>query len=329
MKRILLVITVIILVCQSITAQNDSLTIMFYNVENFFDCKDDSLKDDSEFLPESPRAWHYGRFKDKAANISRVIINSGKGDIPAIVGLCEVENSYVMDYLTRYSPLKQLGYRYVITESPDERGIDVAMMYQREQFRIVSTNFKRFDTVTAGHRPTRDMLHCCGSLYTGDTIDIMIVHLPSRRNGNAKAEKSRIMIMNEIRHYADSIKNKRKNTSIIIMGDFNTNLEDNNLKSIFNNDSYSLLSMDYEKRTDIGSYKYQGIWQTLDHIITDKDTFEGRIKTKCGKMEIVSDDYLLLEDRKFMGQKPFRTYNGFRYEGGFSDHLPIKSTIYY
>lgn len=302
---------------------------MFYNTENFFDCKDDSLKDDNEFLPESMRAWHYGRFKQKAANISKAIINSGGGAIPAIVGLAEVENNYVMDYLTKYSPLKQLGYRYVMTNSPDERGIDVAFMYQREQFRLISNTTRQFDTASFRYKPTRDMLHCCGCLYTEDTIDFIVVHLPSKRGGDPNSEKARYMIMNKIKEYTDSIAKIRRNSNIVIMGDFNTSPDNKTLNLLFNTGNYVLLSSEFTGKTNLGSYKYKGIWQTIDHIIINKTMFDCYKNIRCRTMEIVADDYMLQKDEKFMGKKPFRTYNGFKYIGGFSDHLPIKAVIYY
>ena len=205
MHRLLIATLLLIAATARCQAACDSLMVMFYNVENLFDCQDDSLKDDDEFLPTAIRHWHVGRFKRKMADISRVIVNSGRGTIPAIVGLCEVENEYVMRYLTRYSPLKQLGYRHVMTDSPDERGIDVAIIYQRERFKPVATRSVRVDVAPAGASPTRDLLHCCGLVATGDTLDIIACHLPSRRGGSATAAKARRMVLDLLTAaYADS-----------------------------------------------------------------------------------------------------------------------------
>lgn len=307
----------------------DSLLVMFYNVENFFDCRHDSTKDDREFLPESIRRWHVGRFKKKAANISKVVVNSGNGTIPAVIGLAEVENSYVMDYLTRYSPLKQLGYRYVMTDSPDERGIDVALIYQREQFKLLSSHTERFDTQSVGHGPTRDMLHCSGMLFSGDTLDFIVLHLPSRRGGSLSAVKARDMVMDRASSYADSIRQHRENPNIVIMGDFNTYPDDETLNGFFNNGCYSLLTSVFAGRTDTGTYKYQGIWQTLDHISVNNEMLKTDAALRAGEINIVDDDYLLEPDKKFHGLKPFRTYYGMKYIGGFSDHLPLRLMIYY
>lgn len=310
-------------------ASNDSLVVLFYNTENFFDCRDDSLKDDSEFLPTSLRAWHVGRFKHKAANVARVIVNSGRGDIPALVGLCEVENDYVVRYLTRYSPLKQLGYRYVMTESPDSRGIDVALLYQREMFRLLESVSIRFDTESVGHTPTRDALHCSGRLFTGDTLDVIVCHLPSRRNNSVQADKARRLVMDRIEKYADSLVMGRLKPSVLIMGDFNTPADDELLAEHFNNGKFHLLTSVYCGRSDFGSYKYQGIWQTIDHFVVNGRLFSADGLPESGTADIVDDDYLLIDDERFMGKKPFRTYNGMRYQGGYSDHLPLRTVIYY
>ena len=99
--------------------------VMEYNVENLFDCRHDSLKQDTEFLPGSVRNWTYRRFQDKVNKIGKVILAAGKEQVPDLVGLCEVENDYCLKSLTRYSPLREVGYKYVMTSSPDVRGIDV------------------------------------------------------------------------------------------------------------------------------------------------------------------------------------------------------------
>ena len=115
----------------------ESFRVMFYNVENLFDTKDDSLKNDNEFLPDAMRRWNYYRYRDKVNSIAKVIIASGNEYVPDLVGLCEVENDTCLRDLVRYSPLREADYRYVMTNSPDERGIDVALLYQRGTFKII------------------------------------------------------------------------------------------------------------------------------------------------------------------------------------------------
>ncbi len=308
-------------------AQNDSLVLMAYNVENLFDCLDDSLKNDDEFLPNSIRAWHPGRLNQKMSNLSRAIINSGKGCVPAIVALCEVENDRIMRHLTAYSPLKQLGYRYVITDSQDQRGINVAIIYQRDKFKLISSSHIRPDVSPAGAAPTRDMLHCSGIVATGDTLDVIACHLPSRRTTVRQSEKARQIVLRRLRQYADSLHAERHSPNIVMMGDFNMEANDKNLAKTFNDGKYEILTAHYADSTDAGSYKYRGMWQTFDHIIVNSAMAQGNARLAAGKATAVNDDYLLEPDTKYFGWKPFRTYNGMKYIGGYSDHLPVVTTI--
>ena len=165
--------------------------VMSWNVENLFDTHHDTLKNDNEFLPDAIRHWNYTKYKKKLADMARVITAVGEWNPPALVGLCEVENDSVLRDLTRRSPLKELSYRYVMTSSPDLRGIDVALLYQRDLFKLLSfrsipiPSFKH-------HRPTRDLLHVSGLLLTGDTLDVIVCHLPSRSGGVKESEPYRL-----------------------------------------------------------------------------------------------------------------------------------------
>ena len=292
------------------------MVVMCYNVENLFDCRDDTLKDDAEFLPTSVRAWHIGRFKRKMANLSRAIINSGHGSIPALVALCEVENDYVMRYLTRYSPLKQLGYRYVVTDSPDERGIDVALIYQRERFRLLSSCPVTVDVSAAGAPPTRDLLHCSGLVATGDTLDIIVCHLPSRRGGTGSASRARSIVMRRMRQYADSLLAVRSSPAVMMMGDFNTDAADDELWRLMNDSHYCLLTAHYSDSVEVGSYKYRQVWQTIDHIVVNRAMSDGRARLRARRAGVVADAYLLEDDARYLGRRPRRTYHGMRYAGG-------------
>ena len=150
----------------------------------------------------------------------KILTAIGEWNFPALIGLCEVENDTVMRDLTLYSPLKEAGYRYVMTHCSDLRGIDVALLYQRDRFKLLSYsalsvgNFK-------GHRPTRDILHVSGLLLTGDTLDIMVAHLPSRSGGVRQSEPYRLYAAQKLKDAADSLINVRPSAKLIIMGDFN------------------------------------------------------------------------------------------------------------
>lgn len=182
-----------------LSAQNQPpFRVVFWNTENFFDTRHDSLKNDREFLPHSLRHWGYSRYKKKIDNVARTLAAVGEWNFPVLIGLCEVENDTVMRDLTLYSPLKEADYRYVMTHSPDQRGIDVALLYQRDRFKLLTCS-----SIPVGnfenHRPTRDILHVSGLLLTGDTLDVLVAHLPSRSDGARQSEPYRLFAAQKLK----------------------------------------------------------------------------------------------------------------------------------
>ena len=191
-------------------------------MENLFDTVDDPLKDDDEFLPED-HEMEAVEVLGKLRNITRVITAVGGMYSPALVGLCEVENDSVLFDLTRRSPLRAQGYEYVITSSPDERGVDVALLYQRHQFRLLEKNEHEVLFSDKRLRPTRNILHVAGKTVTGDTLDLFVCHWPSRRGGQRESEPARIDAASLLRRKVDSLFSIRGDANIVIMGDFNDN----------------------------------------------------------------------------------------------------------
>lgn len=329
--------------------------ILFYNTENLFDTQHDSLKNDYEFLPGQGRYWSYGRYKKKLQNIGKAIIATGGWLPPALVGLAEVENEKVLIDLTRYSLLKEANYRYVHHESPDERGIDVALLYQPSQFRLLSDSAYRIRfPENIVHKPTRDMLHVSGRIISGDTLDVFVVHLPSRSGGELQSRPARVFAAQCMKQWIDSIMSCRTSPQIIVMGDFNDSpvsasvIEGLQAQSPSRIDSigvnsktlYNLMLPIYEtskkKRKQeqgiYGTYKWQGEWEIIDQFLVndallqkgnaDQSKRKGLYFT-TPKAEIVQHNFLLEPDLKEFGVRPFRTYYGYKYQGGFSDHLPI------
>lgn len=183
--RVAVTILLFVICSWSVPAQeNIQFRVACWNTENLFDTRHDSLKNDYEFLPNAMRHWNYNKYKKKLSDIARVITAIGEWNPPALIGLCEVENDTVLRDLTRRSPLQELDYRYVMTDSPDLRGIDVALIYQRDLFKLLSSRSISIP-VFRQHRPTRDLLHVNGLLLTGDTLDVFVCHLPSR-SGRSK-----------------------------------------------------------------------------------------------------------------------------------------------
>ena len=309
-KNILFII--LFLCCTFPVSAQESFRVMFWNVENLFDTKDDPHKNDNEYLPESIRHWTFFRYWEKIRNLSKGIIASGEDYVPDLVGLCEVENDSCLYDLTRRSPLKEAGYRYVVTDSPDQRGIDVALLYQRGSFKLIQHQSVRIPSKQIKKSPTRDVLHVVGKVISGDSLDVFVVHLPSRRGGKAKSEQHRLLVAEILKQTVDSIMLVRQHPNVVIMGDFNDGPSGSVMK-IFCSDG-QLVNLMHGKKE--GTYRYRGNWEILDQFLVSPNVY-------AKHTEILRCPFLLEEDEKYGGDKPFRTYNGMNYQGGFSDHLPI------
>jgi endonuclease/exonuclease/phosphatase family metal-dependent hydrolase len=318
-----------------IAAQGDSIfRVVCWNVENLFDTRHDSLKRDEDFLPTSPRRWHDARYKEKLSNVARAIATTAQCHIPALVGLCEVENENVMRDLTRHSLLKEYDYRYVMTHSPDIRGIDVALLYRHDRFKLIDYQSLRICSVDDIYRPTRDILHVTGLLINGDTLDVFVCHFPSRLAGVKKTEPHRLLAARILRNAVDSLFAIRFRPQIIVMGDLNDYPHNKSVTNVLaavapslcieRDRLYHLLARKAEE-TDYGSYKHKGKWGLFDHLIVSGLLLDvkNRLYTHESKADIVRFPFLLMNDEKYGGVRPFRTYSGIKYWGGFSDHLPV------
>ncbi len=319
----------------------DTLTfrVMSYNVENLFDCRHDSLKNDYEFMPDAIRHWTYSKYKKKLDNIARVITAVGRWSPPALVALCEVENDSVMRDLTQRSILREGGYQYAMTNSPDQRGIDVALLYQRGVFKLLSTQSIRI--MPGRHKefhPTRDILHVCGLLPDKDSLDVVVCHLPSRSGGEKQSEPYRIIVAGVLKNIVDSIMQIRVTPRILIMGDFNdypnnksirqvlgAKAPSHNMNEVQSKQLYHLLAQKAADDDEFGSYKFQGEWGLLDHIIVSGSLLnkDSSFHTDPSKADVFHDSFILTDDERNGGKQPFRTYQGMKYIGGYSDHLPV------
>lgn len=319
--------------------------VMSYNVENLFDCRHDTLKEDREFLPDAIRHWNYARYRKKLDDIARVIIAAGQWEAPALVALCEVENDTVLRDLTARSVLREADYRYLMTRSPDPRGIDVALLYQRHLFKPVAHRNIPVPQPRKNSRPTRDILHVTGQLLNLDTLDVFVCHFPSRSEGAKETEPYRLQAARLVRQAADSLLHARRQPQILIMGDFNDYPYNKSVRQVLgarplpgNDDRdtapsaavqpdshalYHLLAHRAARTKRFGSYKYQGEWGLIDHIIVSGTLL--RPDAPCHTLEghVFAPDFLLTPDKKYGGRQPFRTYYGMKYQGGYSDHLPV------
>ncbi|MFH0760028.1 MAG: endonuclease/exonuclease/phosphatase family protein [Bacteroidota bacterium] len=319
---------------------NPYFRIMFYNVENLFDTVDDPLTDDSEFLPESQKEWTEVRYHDKLEKIAQVIIDLGGDTLPVLVGFCEIENHGTLDDLLAVSGLAGLDYRIVHRDSPDKRGIDVGLLYRSRYFSLIRSDFIPilFPIDTAVR--TRDILYANGILGGKDTIHLFVNHWPSRSSGEVESRPLRLYVAQTIKERVDSILLIDPQAAIVITGDFNDEPEDlsvvTGLQALLTCTN-PIREQLYDLTPSIGSeepggtYKYKGTWNLLDHMVVS-GTLLDTTRTyyvRPGDLKVFSAGYLLEEDKEYMGERPFRTYLGPYYHGGYSDHLPVYLDIHY
>ena len=332
MKNKFKIFFVILVLCCSFSgiAAQPVFRVVGYNVENLFDCRHDSLKNDMEYLPGNIRGWTPGRFYDKVNKIAKVILAASASYAPDLVGLCEVENDFCLNTLVKHSPLRDVGYRFVMTSSQDERGIDIALLYQPETFRLLFNRSIRISFREYGYRPTRDILHVTGKVATGDTLDVFVCHFPSRSGGVKASESFRMLAADRLRHVVDSVQEMRSFPHILVMGDFNDSPTDRALTEVLRA-SIPEYPIKKEKLYNLmsgkkgGTYCYRGEWSLFDQIIVNGLLLDERsdFRTDTEKAFILNFPFLLEEDDVYGGDIPFRTYRGMRYHGGYSDHLPV------
>ncbi len=312
--------------------------IMTYNVENLFDTCHDVGYDDREFLPDSKRRWDTGKYWGKQGRLCRVIAMAG-GIAPVdLVGLCEVENDSVVRDLAERTHLRRLGYKYVVTHSRDVRGLDVALLYQPRRFRVLCSDGLRVPLDSLYGRYTRDILHVCGLLQTGDTLDVFVCHLPSRRGGMQTTENFRDAVARFLRQKADSVMRRRLNPLLVLMGDFNDEATDRSLSVGFGvcpvpAEGETLSLRDYYVLSEhlvaeggiCGTYKYSGEWNRLDQIIVSGTLLNSSasVFTNRNACRIFAPAMLLRPDTAHGGLRPHSAFRGPLYIGGFSDHLPL------
>ncbi|PLX16047.1 MAG: hypothetical protein C0597_08190 [Marinilabiliales bacterium] len=318
----------------SIYAQTqESYKVLFYNVENLFDTYDDSLTNDEEFLPEGERFWNNHKYYSKLNNVYKVIMAVGEWNPPAIIGLCEIENWKVLHDLVNNTPLVKYEYQIIHKESPDRRGIDVGFLYRQELFKPLDEEFLAINFPNNPESKTRDIIYVKGIANNTDTLHLFVNHWPSRWGGQLESEDKRIFVASVLKSKIDSIFDSNPSSNIIVTGDFNDYPDNKSINEVLNakQNFYTLdknalynLSSDLAKTKDIGSHKYQGEWGILDQIIVSGNLLlsNNKISTSFNDAYIFSADFLLEPDEGNFGFKPKRTFIGYKYNGGFSDHLP-------
>ncbi len=292
---------------------------MWYNVENLFYPENDSLPGDDEFTPEGLRHWTWFRYQAKLTALAKVIIASGGGVPPDLVGLCEVESARVLEDLSAHPILAPYQYSYLHKEGHDHRGMDVACLFRSGSIDLIQWEYFAFRAPVSA---TRDIMHLCFRL-AGDTMDIFLVHLISKYRGAGASALLRRMQAEQLADLMDSVYNERSRILFMAAGDFNESYEGYSLEPLRNAQFGDEVLSSLKSSGGSGTYKYRGRWSSIDQIL-----LTGKMQRYRVHVATLQISPLLTEDLQFGGQKPRRCYEGYLYKGGISDHLPLLVNLY-
>ena len=311
---------------EDIPVRHDMQTVAFYNVENLFDLKNNKLKHDNDFLPGSFKNWTPKRYQNKLRKLGYAISNIGRretGKHPALVGLAEIENADVIKDLIASKHLENCNYSYVHFESLDERGIDVALIYDTKAFKVLhSEAFNISLTDLDGTSDyTRDVLLVSGIL-DGEKVHVIVNHWSSRREGKKETEFKRLASSEKVSDIIDSLKKEDEHAKIMVIGDFNDNPHNKSIKRLVSN--YNLFNtMETLRSYTRGTVKHQRQWFIFDQILVSTNFFKSsKNEFEFFKANIFDEAFLKLFKGPFKGS-PYRTYIGKKYKGGYSDHFPV------
>ncbi len=309
-------------------------TIAFYNLENLFDTKNDSLIFDDDRTPNGKDNWTEERYWKKIDNLSKVISEIGLENTrsaPDLLGICEAENKNVLMDLINHPSLKKKNYDIIHFDSPDERGIDVGLIYSKFSFIPVSFVSRRLLlTDEEGFRDyTRDQLVVEG-LLDNEKIYLIVNHWPSRSGGELRSRPYRLKAAELNKRIIDSLRHLDQNVKIIGMGDFNDDPISPSFKKILKVkgkekqlDSMSLFGpMESLFKKGIGSLAYRDQWNLFDQIYLTANLLNNSEGYRFWKADVFKPSYLVDPKGVYKGY-PIRTYAGGSYIGGYSDHFPV------
>lgn len=343
MKHFFFLFVLCVALLETSAQERRTFTALSWNVENLFDTLHDYSKDDVDFLPEGQYAWDTPRYWAKQGALARTILEAGALAPVDIVGLCEVENDSVVHDLCRRTRLAAVGYDYVVTESSDRRGVDVALVYQPATFRLVDHRALSVPCDTVTERPTRDVLLCTGLIPTGDTLDVFVVHFPSRRGGARASEPYRLRAADVVCGAVDSLRRIRRTPLMLIMGDCNDEPANRSVQRMAGA-GFTIVSAEAQPQPTItatapsataakqrrrrhrdrlqsitGTYYFQREWSRIDNVLVSHEALRRFGNADCS---IFAAQHLLEADAEDFPY-PFRTYRGPTYHGVVSDHLPL------
>lgn len=309
-----IVAIIVLLLC---AACESRAQIVFWNVENFFDTRDERDREDDDFTPDGEYHWNRKRYLAKRNFIAKGLIATADslGQMPAAIALAEVENARVLGDLAENTPLAKVGYRIVHRESPDPRGIDVALLYDPARLAAEVVEF-----LTVEGFATREILYCrltSARDSAAPPLHLFVNHWPSKRGGAASSDERRIAVSKLLRERLDSLQTADPTARILLVGDFNDTPDGESISALA--DSCGLINMALPLwQQGKGTIRYKGKWELIDQAMVSRP-----LAGEGVAYSIFEAAFLQEKDELFLGLKPKRTFVGPRYNGGVSDHLPV------
>ncbi|HEY5511073.1 MAG TPA: hypothetical protein VIK10_08595 [Prolixibacteraceae bacterium] len=338
-RHSLTILAFLLFLVSALSAQNEltgGYKVVFYNAENLFDPFDDPSTNDNEFTPKGKNHWTMSRLDQKVMMVYRALIAASNGTYPDIIGLAEIENLWTIEYLMKKTPLKEGNYGIIHKESPDPRGIDVALLYRKDRVTPVDYEFIPVRGSKAKQFVSRDILHFKANIHK-ESISFFVNHWPSRSGGYVETLQKRNLAAGILRHKLDSLLARNSRSKFLLMGDFNATPNETCFIKILG------ASMEAEKpgasqlvnmarfwqKEKIGTIRSKGNWEIFDQFICTGNLLGGNgLQISPKETTICKENFLMEDDKRYLGKKPFRTFMGPVYHGGVSDHLPISTVIF-
>lgn len=304
----------------------------FWNLENLYDTID-GPNDDAEFLPNGGNQWTGNRYKVKIKHLGQVIADMGvevTPDGPAVLGLCEVENRGVLEDLVKAEKIKSRNYQIVHYDSPDKRGVDVALLYQPKYFTLTASKKFKLTLPQDPTHPTRDVLLVSGK-FDGELMHFIVNHWPSRSGGEERSRPGRVAAGKLCRTIIDSLTAIDANAKVILMGDLNDDPNDISVRECLKSNGRRDKLKDGEMyntaynnwKSGVGTLAYQDVWNLFDQIIITQGLLKDNFKSYTfSKYKIFNKAYVKQDYGNFAGY-PLRTFAGGAYAGGYSDHFAV------
>ena len=330
----------ILLILLMLTQIADSVTVAFWNLENFFEPFIDSTSAYNDFTEDGPQHWTLSRFYQKRNNCYKAILAFSNHQAIGLMGVCEVENEYVLNAVFGMTPLKRFHYRWVHYDGPDRRGIDPAIVYSADCFQLLYSEAIPYHNPNNPSMVSRDILYAKFFDYREDTLHCFVNHWPSKYRGELETAEARDCAAAILRIKVDSIVAAVPEAKIVIMGDFNDTPDAHCLRQVLGakgineaSDGDPLLCNLFASPGELGfegTLKYRETWMIFDQIIVTRSLLDNpTLHCDPSDAHIVHESMLLTEDPVYHGMKLNRTYVGPKYHGGFSDHLPVVLLLRY